>query len=154
MTAALMFTDRHIALVRRLYEDERKSLRETAQIMDVSVGVLRRVMDENGIPRRGVSANPEAGRAGGRTAASAGHLAGYNAQRTQAAVPAMIRRVEAALTALGDRAPAVYLEAAKLRIDNPHDSLTALGARAGISKDAYAGRLRRLLKLAREEAAS
>lgn len=43
-----------------------------------------------------------------------------------------------------------WLEAAQLRIDNPSLSISELAHMSGMSKDVYAGKLRRLIKFANE----
>jgi DNA-binding protein WhiA len=58
--------------------------------------------------------------------------------------------VKAALDILGDEAPEHLLSAGRLRLDHPQASLEELGALADppMTKDAVAGRVRRLLALA------
>jgi hypothetical protein len=81
-------------------------------------------------------------RAGGH--ASVDYLAEYNSRRARTAAEAQITRARAALTVLGDRVNPVHAETAQLRIDHPHESLTQLARRLGVSKDVVAGRLRQL----------
>ena len=59
-------------------------------------------------------------------------------------------RVRAALAVLGADAPAHLLDTGRLRLAHPQATLEQLGARADppMSKDAVAGRIRRLLALA------
>ena len=73
-----------------------------------------------------------------------------NALRVSRAAALVILRLEDALRVLGDAIPPHLRAAAELRIAFPDESLKMLGARAvpPLSKDAIAGRLRRLLDTA------
>jgi len=73
-----------------------------------------------------------------------------NQQRLTAAAGASATRAERALHILGDRAPDHLRAAGALRLHHRHASLEELGrlAEPPLSKDAVAGRLRRLLALA------
>jgi transposase-like protein len=134
-------TPAHLVLVRSLYWDKGQSLRRVATVMGVSAPTLRSWMRKNGIPLRH-SGWP------GPPAGSLAVLARCNARRTREAAPETSRRLQSALAVLGDQAPPLLAAAARLRITHPGDSLNELAARAGVTKDAIAGRLRRLLDLA------
>ena len=81
---------------------------------------------------------------------------GANLQRAAAAGLTAAARVRAALAVLGEDAPAHLLDTGRLRLTHPQATLEQLGARADppISKDAVAGRIRRLLALADTRAAA
>lgn len=68
-----------------------------------------------------------------------------NQERTRQAGPAQAARVRTALDRLGSDHNLADAEAGRLRVAHPGDTLAELAARAGVSKDAIAGRLRRLL---------
>jgi hypothetical protein len=76
--------------------------------------------------------------------------AGTNRQRAAAAGLTAAARIRAALTVLGDDAPAHLLDTGRLRLTHPHATLEQLGALAAppMTKDAIAGRIRRLIALA------
>ena len=80
---------------------------------------------------------------------------GANQQRAAAAGLTAAARVRAALAVLGADAPAHLLDTGRLRLAHPQATLEQLGARADppMSKDAVAGRIRRLLALADARAA-
>jgi len=73
-----------------------------------------------------------------------------NALRVSRAAALVIIRLEDALRDLGDAVPPHLRTAAELRIAHPDESLKVLGGLAvpPLSKDAIAGRLRRLLDMA------
>lgn len=73
--------------------------------------------------------------------------AASNTKRTLDAASQTIRQVEEALKVLGDRVPADLLRAAEVRLLHPSASLSELAKRSNppISKDAFAGRIRRLI---------
>ena len=79
-----------------------------------------------------------------------------NLQRAAAAGLTAAARVRAALAVLGEDAPAHLLATGRLRLAHPQATLEQLGALADppISKDAVAGRIRRLLALADTRAAA
>ena len=81
---------------------------------------------------------------------------GANLQRAALAALAATARVRAALAILGEDAPAHLLNTGRLRLAHPQARLEELGARADppMSKDAVAGRIRRLLALADARAAA
>lgn len=70
-----------------------------------------------------------------------------NARRATLAAAATTARVRRALQILGEDIPDHLLTAARLRLQYPQDSLEQLGQRADppLTKDAIAGRVRRLL---------
>lgn len=70
-----------------------------------------------------------------------------NKQRTLEAAPAAIAKLRSALEAVGSQAMPDWVEAAKLRIDNPTKSLAEVASMAQLTKDAYNGKLRRLVDL-------
>jgi DNA-binding protein WhiA len=85
--------------------------------------------------------------------ATANRLANFddaNLRRSARAAVAASARVERALEILGDDVPEHLAAAGKLRMDNRQASLEELGALAvpPMTKDAIAGRIRRLLGLA------
>lgn len=85
--------------------------------------------------------------------ASANRLANFddaNLRRSARAAVTAGARVQAALTLLGDDAPGHLLEAGRLRLEHPQASLEELGTlcEPPLTKDAIAGRIRRLLALA------
>jgi hypothetical protein len=82
---------------------------------------LERVMDEAGIARRR-------------------HQADRNATATA------VRKAPAAPQAAGTPVPPQWAQAAQLRIEHQDESPGELAARAGVSKHALAGRLRRLIR--------
>lgn len=73
-----------------------------------------------------------------------------NARRCSAAAAVMVSRVHDALVVLGETASGNLAEAGRLRLQYPSASLAELGQMATppMSKDAVAGRIRRLLALA------
>ena len=85
--------------------------------------------------------------------ATANRLANFddaNLRRSARAAVAAAARVTRALELLGEEAPGHLVEAGKLRLANRQASLEELGAMADpqLTKDAIAGRIRRLLSLA------
>jgi DNA-binding protein WhiA len=85
--------------------------------------------------------------------ASANRLANFddaNLRRSARAAVASGARVSSALEILGEDAPEHLLLAGRLRLEHPQASLEELGALAdpAMTKDAVAGRIRRLLALA------
>lgn len=85
--------------------------------------------------------------------ATANRLANFddaNLRRSARAAVAAGARVQAAMEILGEDAPEHLLEAGRLRIKHPQASLEELGALAepAMTKDAVAGRIRRLLAMA------
>lgn len=69
-------------------------------------------------------------------------------QRRQAdAAQATVARVRQVLEALGGDIPERLAQAGRLRLGHEQASLAELAAIRGLTKDAYAGRLRRLIKL-------
>ena len=85
--------------------------------------------------------------------ASANRLANFddaNLRRSARAAVAASARVERALAILGDDAPKHLAQAGQLRIEHGQASLEELGALASppMTKDAIAGRIRRLLTMA------
>jgi DNA-binding protein WhiA len=90
--------------------------------------------------------------------ATANRLANFddaNLRRSARAAVAAGARVQKALELLGDEAPDHLLAAGRLRLDHAQASLEELGALADppLTKDAVAGRIRRLLALADKRAA-
>lgn len=77
-----------------------------------------------------------------------------NLRRSARAAAATIARVERALEILGPDAPPHLVDAGKLRVAHPQAALEELGrlANPSMSKDAIAGRLRRLLAAADKQA--
>lgn len=73
-----------------------------------------------------------------------------NKERSLQAAPAAISKLKEALEAVGSQALPDWVEAAKLRIDNPTKSLAEVASMAQLTKDAYNGKLRRLVKLYEE----
>jgi DNA-binding protein WhiA len=89
--------------------------------------------------------------------ATANRLANFddaNLRRSARAAVAASARVQRALEILGEDAPEHLLEAGRLRIEHGQASLEELGALADppLTKDAVAGRIRRLLAMADKEA--
>lgn len=90
--------------------------------------------------------------------ATANRLANFddaNLRRSARAAVAAGARVQRALEILGDEAPAHLIEAGKLRVEHKQASLEELGRLADppLTKDAIAGRIRRLLATADKRAA-
>jgi DNA-binding protein WhiA len=90
--------------------------------------------------------------------ATANRLANFddaNLRRSARAAVAAGARVERALLLLGDEAPEHLLEAGQLRLEHRQASLEELGALSDppMTKDAIAGRIRRLLAMADKRAA-
>ena len=83
-------------------------------------------------------------------------LAAANNRRRLLAARSMCARVEQALADLGDDAPEHLAAAGHLRLAHPRVSLERLGQLADppLSKDAVAGSLRRLFRLADRHAAT
>ena len=77
-----------------------------------------------------------------------------NRRRSAHAAIVTAARVQRALDILGDRAPTQLADAGRLRIQNKDAALEELGRQSNpaLSKDAIAGRIRRLLALADREA--
>lgn len=73
-----------------------------------------------------------------------------NKQRSLDAAPAAIAKLKEALEAVGTEALPEWVDAAKLRILNPTKSLTELASMSNVTKDVYAGKLRRLVKFYEE----
>ncbi|MFT4233022.1 MAG: DNA-binding protein WhiA [Leucobacter sp.] len=93
------------------------------------------------------------------TRATANRLVNFddaNLRRSAQASVAACARVERALEILGDEVPDHLRYAGRLRLEHREASLDDLGARADppLTKDAIAGRIRRLLAMADKEAAS
>jgi hypothetical protein len=91
--------------------------------------------------------------------ATANRLANFddaNLRRSARAAVAAGARVQAAMTILGDDAPEHLLAAGRLRLEHAQASLEELGtlAEPPLTKDAVAGRIRRLLALADKRAMS
>jgi DNA-binding protein WhiA len=91
--------------------------------------------------------------------ATANRLANFddaNLRRSARAAVAAGARVKAALEILGDDAPDHLLAAGRLRLEHAQASLEELGSLANppMTKDAVAGRIRRLLALADRRAVS
>jgi DNA-binding protein WhiA len=91
--------------------------------------------------------------------ATANRLANFddaNLRRSARAAVAAGARVHRAMEILGEDAPGHLLEAGRLRLDHKQASLEELGALADppLTKDAVAGRIRRLLALADKRAHS
>lgn len=89
--------------------------------------------------------------------ATANRLANFddaNLRRSVRAAVASAARVQRALDLLGDQTPAHLLSAARLRLEHRQASLEELGQLADppMTKDAIAGRIRRLLALADKRA--
>jgi len=89
--------------------------------------------------------------------ATANRLANFddaNLRRSARAAVAAGARVERALEILGQDAPDHLLEAGRLRIEHANASLEELGALGAppLTKDAIAGRIRRLLAMADKHA--
>jgi DNA-binding protein WhiA len=90
--------------------------------------------------------------------ATANRLANFddaNLRRSARAAVAAGARVERALEILGEDAPDHLLQAGRLRMEHANASLEELGALADppMTKDAVAGRIRRLLAMADKRAA-
>lgn len=108
---------------------------------------------------RKVLAEWEALRQRRETRATANRLVNFddaNLRRSAQAAVAACARVERAFEILGDSVPAHLREAGDLRLQHREASLDELGQRANppMTKDAVAGRIRRLLALADREAQS
>ena len=89
--------------------------------------------------------------------ATANRLANFddaNLRRSARAAVAAGARVHRAMEILGDEVPDHLVEAGKLRLEHQQASLEELGALADppMTKDAIAGRIRRLLALADKRA--
>jgi DNA-binding protein WhiA len=90
--------------------------------------------------------------------ATANRLANFddaNLRRSARAAVAAGARVQRAMEILGDEVPRHLVEAGRLRLEHQQASLEELGAQADppMTKDAIAGRIRRLLALADKRAA-
>jgi DNA-binding protein WhiA len=90
--------------------------------------------------------------------ATANRLANFddaNLRRSARAAVAAGARVERAMEILGDDAPEHLLQAGRLRLEHKQASLEELGTRSDppMTKDAVAGRIRRLLAMADKRAA-
>lgn len=70
-----------------------------------------------------------------------------NKERSLQAAPAAISKLKEALEAVGTKALPDWVDAAKMRIDNPTKSLAEVAHMANLTKDAYNGKLRRLVDL-------
>lgn len=91
--------------------------------------------------------------------ATANRLANFddaNLRRSAQAAVAAGARVERALEILGEEVPEHLRDAGRLRLEHRHASLDELGRLADppLTKDAIAGRIRRLLALAQKKAAA
>lgn len=114
-----------------------------------SVDALLRATGAPGVAevlRRCAAAVPPASRGAGRP------LETVNARRAAQAADRTVARVRWALEVLGTDAPAPLRAAGRLRVEHASLSLSRLGALADppLSKDAVAGRLRRLVARAEE----
>ena len=76
------------------------------------------------------------------------HLAAANAKRAENSAARSIEVVKRALDLLGNDVPENLMKAAQARLDNPTADLQQLANMLGVTKDSYAGALRRLVKLA------
>mgnify|MGYP002653334594 CR=1 FL=1 len=99
----------------------------------------------------------EKGRVHREVRGTANRLANFddaNLRRSAQAAVTAGARVERALEILGDDVPEHLREAGRLRLEHRHASLDELGRLADppLTKDAIAGRIRRLLALARRTA--
>jgi WhiB family redox-sensing transcriptional regulator len=74
-------------------------------------------------------------------------LKAANQLRVVEASSEAVVKLQAALSAVGDEALPEWVAAAQLRINNPNKSLTELATMSNMSKDAYSGKLRRLMAL-------
>ncbi len=80
-----------------------------------------------------------------------GPLIAANARRAADGAAATVAATRTALDTLEPRLadiPGHLVAAARLRIEHPTDSLPELAERCNLTKDAFAGRLRRLIALA------
>lgn len=75
------------------------------------------------------------------------NLSKGNQQRHMQAASEAVIKLTQALEALGNQAMPEWIEAATLRINNPDKSLTELAEMSNQTKDAYSGKLRRLLAM-------
>ena len=76
------------------------------------------------------------------------NLAAANAARIAQVSAKSVALVTQALQVLGSSAPENLRKVGQARIDNPNASLHELAELMGVTKDSYAGAIRRLLKLA------
>jgi WhiB family redox-sensing transcriptional regulator len=76
------------------------------------------------------------------------HLVAANAKRAQNSAAKSVEVVSRALAALGDDVPESLRKAGQARLDNPTFDLQQLADMLGVTKDSYAGSIRRLVKLA------
>jgi DNA-binding protein WhiA len=90
------------------------------------------------------------------TAKRLAHFDSSNSRRSALAAVAAAARVERAMEILGAEVPDHLLEPGRLRLEHMRSSLEELGARCEpvLTKDALAGRIRRLLALADNRAAA
>jgi len=95
-------------------------------------------------------------RGGHATVSTIASFDSANQRRSAHAAAAAVGRVQAALELLAGQAPEHLLLAGRLRLEHPQASLEALGAFVDppMTKDAVAGRLRRLLSYADQYAPS
>lgn len=76
------------------------------------------------------------------------NLRAANTARTAKAAARSVQVVKAALEVVGNTAPENLLKVAKTRLDNPTADLQQLADIIGVTKDSYAGSLRRFVQLA------
>jgi len=95
-------------------------------------------------------------REAGAAAGSVASLDTANQRRSADAAAAGVARVQAAMALLAGEAPQHLLAAGRLRLEHPRASLEQLATRTDppMTKDAFAGRLRRLLNVADRHASS
>ncbi|WP_170181051.1 DNA-binding protein WhiA [Tsukamurella tyrosinosolvens] len=112
---------------------------------------LVRALDTLGAPGAAVAWRERvADRAQSRHQTRVADLRAANTFRHLASAEEAVRAVLHAFEVLGDDVPPILVEAARLRVEHPKLTLSELGemAEPPLSKDAVAGRIRRLIRLA------
>lgn len=78
------------------------------------------------------------------------HLTTNNARRSQESASKSVVLVKEALDKLGSDVPDALMKTATLRLEHPEATLTELAQIANVTKDTFAGSLRRLLNAAKK----
>lgn len=130
---------------------EAQDLRDTTRVRIREAHAIRSLLDQMGAKHAARTWDQhQAARPARFTAPQRASISDANAQRSARAAAATADRVGRALQVLGDGVPEHLRRAGELRIAHRQASLDELGrlAEPPLSKDAIAGRIRRLLNLA------
>lgn len=129
------------------YKDKVKAAKAVCEGCPVAVGCLQFAMenDEQGIWAGTTDADRKRMRSRKRGVTAPLKIA--NERRVIEASSEAVVKLQVALSTIGDAALPDWVAAAQLRINNPNKSLHELATMSNMSKDAYSGKLRRLMNL-------